>query len=151
MPQEQNLPAKDSISSIECDTTKGILQYRRAVNRRRNASKCRTAVSDFLKIPSTKITYTVHIYCTYVLKYYQLIISNHFPQFKGIVSREWGELQMITVEKSEVFSTSPIKFYCFSTKFLMFKFVFGLFLSKCDVLIRRFFNPAASVIGSFRT
>ena len=37
--------------------------------------------------------------------------------FKGIVSRDWVELQMIQVDSLEVFSIAGSYFYFFKTKF----------------------------------
>ena len=37
--------------------------------------------------------------------------------FKGIVSQDWGELQMIPVDRSEVFSIAGSYFYSFLTTF----------------------------------
>ena len=38
-------------------------------------------------------------------------------EFKGIVSRDWGELQMIPVYSLEVFSIAGSYFYSFLTTF----------------------------------
>ena len=45
-----------------------------------------------------------------------------FFLFKGIVSRDWGELQMIPMDKSEVFSNAGSYSYLFFNKVFMFKF-----------------------------
>ena len=37
--------------------------------------------------------------------------GGNFPDIKGIVSRDWAELEMILLERSEVFSVSATHFF----------------------------------------
>ena len=46
------------------------------------------------------------------------ILSLYTSLFKGIVSRDWGELQMIPVDSLEVFSIAGSYFYFFNNVFV---------------------------------